>query len=140
MLDLSGITFYVPLLVNKFPIAYSIINEIHWYNKVAKHSGVKTTLRYSMKYAYIMSGRELVKLFRKACIRCRIFAKRTIDISMGPVSKHNLTIAPSFYISQVDIVGPFLSYSTPNQRATVKMWFLSVLLLHHWINQHKING
>ena len=43
---------------------------------------------------------------------------------MGPVSKYNLTIAPPFYISQVDICGPFLSYSSHNKRATVKIWFL----------------
>ena len=91
----------------KSPIVYGIINEVHWYNKAAKHSGVETVLRYTMKYAYIMGGRDLVKLFKKACTRCRILAKRTIDISMGPVSKYNLTIAPPFYISQVDICGPF---------------------------------
>ena len=114
----------MPLVDHKSPIACSIINEVHWYNKVAKHSGVETVLRYTMKYAYIMAGRDLVRLLKKACIRCRILAKRTIDISMGPVSKYNLTIAPAFYISQVDICGAFLSYSSHNKRATVKIWFL----------------
>ena len=80
MHDLSSITFHVSLVDHKSPIAYSIINEVHWYNKVAKHSGVETVLRYTMKYAYIMGGRDLVRLFKKACIRCRILAKRTIDI------------------------------------------------------------
>ena len=43
---------------------------------------------------------------------------------MGPVSKVNLTLAPAFYISQVDIFGPFKSYSVHNKRATVNIWFL----------------
>ena len=42
---------------------------------------------------------------------------------MGPVSSQNLTIAPSFYISQVDLTGPYLSYSPHNKRNTVKIWF-----------------
>ena len=108
---------------SRSPLAYSIINEVHWYNKVARHSGVETVLRYTMKYAYIMGGRDLVKIFRRACIRCRILAKRTIDISMGPISQHNLTIAPAFYISQVGIFRPFQSYSR-HKRAIVKTCFL----------------
>ena len=109
MIDLSCTTFHVPLADQRSPLAYSIVNEVHWYSKVARHSGVETVLRYTMKYAYIMGGRDLVKTFRKACIRCRILAKRTIDISTGPISQHYLTIAPAFYISQVDIFGPFQS-------------------------------
>ena len=124
MIDLSCTTFHVPLVDQRPPLAYSIVNEVHWYSKVARHSGVETVLKYTMKYAYIMGGRDLVKTFQKACIRCRILAKRTIDISMGPISQYNLTIASAFYISQVDIFGPFQSYSRHNKRATVKIWFL----------------
>ena len=43
---------------------------------------------------------------------------------MGPIYQHNLTIAPAFYISQVDLFGPFQSYSRHNKRAIVKNWFL----------------
>ena len=74
-----------------------------------------------MKYAYIVEGRELVKRLRKDCPRCRNLAKRKVDVIMGPVSKVNLTIAPAFYISQVDLFGPFKSYSIVNMRATVNV-------------------
>ena len=43
---------------------------------------------------------------------------------MGAVSSQNLTIAPAFYITQVDIAGPFLSYSTHNKRTTIKVYFV----------------
>ena len=43
---------------------------------------------------------------------------------MGPVSSYNLTVAPAFYISQTDIVGPFKSYSPHNKRNTIKIWFI----------------
>eukprot|EP00111_Clytia_hemisphaerica_P012105 TCONS_00035553-protein len=32
-------------------------------------------------------------------------------------------IAPIFYVSQVDLCGPFESYSYHNKRATVKIWY-----------------
>ena len=41
---------------------------------------------------------------------------------MGPVSQHNLTIAPAFYVTQVDLCGPFDSYAPHNKRKTVKIW------------------
>ena len=43
---------------------------------------------------------------------------------MGPISQVNLTLAPAYYISQVDLFGPFKSYSVHNKRATVNIWFL----------------
>ena len=124
MRDLSSTTFCVPLVDKHSPIAYSIINEIHWHHSVAKHSGVETVLRYALSYAYIMDGREIVKRIRKSCERCRIILKRTFNVSMGPVSPFNLTIAPAFYISQVDLAGPFKAYSLHNKRTTVKIWFV----------------
>ena len=34
--------FFVPIIHKNSPIAYIIIRNIHWYHKVAKHSGVET--------------------------------------------------------------------------------------------------
>ena len=118
------------------PFAYSIVNEVHWYNEVAKHSGVETVLRYTQKYAHIIEGRtgvdevhwynELVMKFRKSCKRCRYLEKRNIKVLMGPVSKYNLNIAPAFYISQIDIFGPLKSYSSHNKRMHIKVWFIII--------------
>ena len=124
MKDLSATTFCVPIIDKHSPLANSIVNEVHWNDKVAKHSGVETVLRFTMKYGYIMEGRELVKMFRKHCERCRFLAKRTIDVSMGPISQHNITLAPAFYITQTDLCGPFSSYSPHNKRRTVEIWFI----------------
>ena len=41
---------------------------------------------------------------------------------MGPVSTHNLRIAPVFYATEVDLCGPFKVYSPHNKRTTVKIW------------------
>ena len=122
MKDLSSTTFCVPIVDAHSPIAYSIVNEVHWAHKVAKHRGVETVYRYVLQVCYIVNGRGMVKMFGQNCERCRYLAKRTIEIEMGPVSGHNLTIAPAFYITQVDIAGPFTSYSPQNKRTTVKIY------------------
>ena len=124
MIDLSSTSFCVPIVDAHSPIAYSVVNDIHWNHEVANHRGVETVYRYVLQQCYIINGRSLVKLFRKNCERCRYLAKRTIDIEMGAVSTQNLTIAPAFYISQVDIAGPFLAYSPHNKRTTVKVYFV----------------
>ena len=45
---------------------------------------------------------------------------------MGPISLDHLCIAPAFYFSQVDIFGPYSSYSNVNKRATCKIWFVII--------------
>ena len=124
MYDLSSSTFCVPVVYCHSPIAYSIVNDIHWYHKVAQHSGVETVYRYVLQKVYIIHGRDLVKKFRKNCDRCRYLTKKCLRVAMGPVSDYNLTIAPAFYITQLDIAGPFKSYSPQNKRATIKIWFI----------------
>lgn len=123
MKDLATTTFCVPLIDRYSPLAYSIVNEVHWYSKVARHRGVETVLRYVMQYCFILEGREIVKQFGRSCQRCRYLRKLAVDVSMGPVPSHCLTIAPAFYICQVDIAGPFKAYSAHNKRSTIKVYF-----------------
>ena len=124
MKDLCATTFVIPIVSRHSPLAYSIINEVHWYHPIGKHRGVETVLRFSMEYAFILGGRELVKLFRRRCERCRYIRKKTIDVSMAPISGQNLKIAPAFYYTQVDIAGPFTAYSHFNKRKSIKIWYV----------------
>ena len=124
MRDLTSTTFCVPLVDKHSPIAYSIVNDIHWNNKVVKHSGIESTWRYVLKYVFIIEGRQLLKKIKGLCQRCRYLAKRTVEVEMGPVSRHNMTIAPAFYITQVDLAGPFKSFSYHNKRSTLKIWLV----------------
>ena len=115
MLDLSSTSFFVPVIHKSSPIAYSIIRDIHWYHKIAKYSGVKTLMRYVFQKVYIIEGQSFMKQIRKRCGCCTYLQKRCINVAMGPISKYNLTIAPPFYISQVDLAGPFKAYSPHNR-------------------------
>ena len=38
-IDLTSTSFCVPLIDRSSPLAYAVVNEIHWYNVDAKHSG-----------------------------------------------------------------------------------------------------
>ena len=115
MLDLSLTLFFAPIIHKNSLIAYSIISDIHWYHKVAKHSGVETLMRYVLQKVYVIEGRSLMKQIRKRCERCRYLLKRCNDVATGPVSKYNLTIAPPFYICQAELAGPLKTYSPHNK-------------------------
>ena len=117
-------SFCVPLVDKNSPIAYALINEIHWYNDDAMHSGNETVARHVLKVAHIIDGRGIIKQFRKECPRYRYLLKKSIDIAMGPISDDHLKIAPPFYVSQVDMFGPFKSHSNVNKRTTTKIWFV----------------
>ena len=122
MKDLSATTFCVPLVYKHSPLAYSIVNEVHWYSDVAQHSGIETVWRYVLKVAFIIAGRNIVKKVKVNCIRCRFLRKKFIDVEMGPMSDHNLTIAPAFYSTQVDLCGPFTAYDPTGKRKSLKIW------------------
>ena len=122
-IDLSSSTFCVPMVDKYSPLAYALINEVHWHDPDARHSGNETVLRHLLKICFVTEGSSLVQLFRKNCPRCRYLHKKKIEVAMGPKSGENLTIAPAFYYSQVDLFGPFSSYSNVNKRTTIKVWF-----------------
>ena len=63
-----------------------------------------------------MQVRDLLKKVKKNCERCRYLRKKEINIEMGPVSTHNLRIAPAFYATQVDPCRAFKEYSPHNKR------------------------
>ena len=77
-----------------------------------------------MQYAFILEGRDLVKKVRKSCVQCRMLMKKQLEVAMGPVSKYNLNIAPAFYFTQVDLLGPLESYHGVNKRSKMKIWVI----------------
>ena len=123
-LDLSAATFCVPITDAHSPVAYAVVAETHWYSQDVSHGGVESVLRYAQQTAYVIGGRSLVKSMKRACPRCRFLEKKGIRVAMGPVSDDALRVAPAFYVSQVDICGPFKAFSPANKRATLKVWFV----------------
>ena len=124
MLDLSTGTFVVPIVEKFSPLSFSLINQMHWYDRTAKHSGVETTIRSTMTVAHILGVRDIAKLFRRNCVRCRYLLMKTVDVEMGQLPSSRLCVAPPYYYTQVDITGPFIAYSKHNKRTTLKVWII----------------
>ena len=124
MKDLSTTTFCVPVIDKHSPVAYAIVNEVHWYDDVVKHRGIETTLRSVLKQVYILEARSIVKSIKRTCQRCRYLEKKTLQVAMGPIPPSSVTIAPAFYVTQVDLAGPFKAFSPHNKRATIKIWLV----------------
>ena len=122
MKDLCSNTFCVTLIYKHSPLAYSIVNGIHWHSDAAKHSGVEIVCRNVLKLGYIMQGRDLVKKVKKNYERCRYLRKKAINIEMGPVPTHNLRTAPAFYATQINLCRPFKAHCPHNKRMTIKSW------------------
>ena len=93
-----------------------------------RHGGIESVLREIQCFAYLISGRKLVKDIKLSCIRCRILRKKRLEVVMGPKHDGNLCIAPAFHTTQVDICGSFDSFSNANKRAKVKLWFVVILI------------
>jgi len=45
-------------------------------------------------------------------------------MAMAPVSIYNLTIAPAFFFTQLDLSGPYLAYSPQHKRTMIKVWLI----------------
>ena len=56
MKDVFQNTFCVPRIYKHSPLAYIIVNEMHWHSDGAKHLGGETVWiwRYDLKLGYIM--------------------------------------------------------------------------------------
>ena len=59
-----------------------------------------------------------------ACARCRVSYKQEVKVAMGPKHNSNLCIAPAFFHTQVDLCGPFDSFSQANKRSTIKIYLV----------------
>ena len=126
MKDLSATTFAVPLIDKHSPIAYSIVNDTHWFHPTVPHRGIDITWRYILKEAYIIEGRSLVTAIKNSCERCRFLNKKNLQVAMGPISPDTLNIAPAFYATQFDLVGPFSAHCHHHTRSksTIKIWLV----------------
>ena len=140
MLGLSASTFCVLLVYRHSPIAYSIVDFIPWYHKDAKHCGVETVLRYVTQIVHIIKGRDLIKLVRKRCERRRYIAKKTLEVEMGPVSDHNLNIAPPLLLHSGRSMWTIHRVFKFSQAHNNQSLACCVLLHHHIRYKNKSDG
>ena len=111
-----GINIQVPVLDRYSPLSYSIANHIHW--RLAKHKGMETCSRTSLQNVHILQGPALYREIGEECIRCKMKRKHFLEVSMGPVSQHQLAVAPPMWAAQVDLFGPCKVYVPGYERET----------------------
>ena len=103
-----GIKAHVPVIDRHSPLAYSIASHVHW--ELARHKGIETCNRISLTHVHIMQGANLYKELGEQCVRCRMRRKQYMQMPMGPISDHQLSICPPFWATQADLFGPVKVY------------------------------
>lgn len=119
-MDLSPLSFVKPILDRFSPVAYAIM--LHSHEKLTHHGSAVAGLRESRAIAFILHGRSLAIEVREACIWCRRYKAKMVEVELGKFHQTRLTIAPAFYNCQVDLFGPLSARCEHNHRSTVKVW------------------
>ena len=128
-LHIMGVKAHVPILDRYSPLSYSIAKHVH--DNIALHRGIETCNRFSLQHVFIMQGMSLYKEVAVDCIRCAMKKRKLIEVTMGPISDHQLSITPPFWCCQVDLFGPMYCYVPGYERnlrtrtaASVQTWIL----------------
>ena len=95
----------VPVVLPSSPIFYSYLMFVH--HRLRPHAGVESTLREIMKIMHVPNARPMIARVRKDCPKCRILAKKTVDLHMENHHFSRTTLAPPFYNVQMDIAMSF---------------------------------
>ena len=117
-----------PVLDRYFHISYSVAYFVH--SELANHAGFETCFRFSLSYCHIIQASSLFREIGEECSKCSIIRKKFLDVLMGPVSDHQLTICTPFYAAYCDLDGPYKVYVPGHERETrhrsvVEAWILS---------------
>ena len=119
-----------PVLDRHSPISYSVALFVH--SELANHAGFETCFRFSLSYCHIIQAASLFREIGEECSKCKIIRKKYLDVVMGPVSDHQLTVCPPFYAAYCDLDGPYKVYVPGHERVTrhrnvveAKTWILS---------------
>ncbi len=115
-LDLSKLSFAVPVVDRHSPVAYCIMRTCH--EKLTHHGGSVSTLLKSYEFAFIIGGRSLASEIKTKCNFCRRYRQKNIQIEMGKLDNARYTVAPAFTICQLDLFGPYDMKCQVHQRQT----------------------
>ena len=108
-LDPLGANTKFPIIDRYSPLAYSLFQYIHY--DLSKHSGMETCHRLALERIFVIQGFSVLRELAAECIKCKIKRRKFLEMSMEPISNHQLNIVPPFYACQVDIFGPLTVYA-----------------------------
>ena len=108
----------VPLLPYHSCLGKLLARETHGEN----HEGVATTLLKTMKKAWIVQGRRVVKEAMNGCVECRKRRVRACQQVMGILPTERTTPAEPFEYTTLDLFGPYEVTDCVKKRTTMKAW------------------
>ena len=79
---------------------------VRFYHLRLKHAGVATMLTSLRNEYWLVGGRRIAKLVKKACIPCQRHDSRPCNQSMAPLPMERVTQAIPFSVTGVDHAGP----------------------------------
>ena len=88
------------------------------HQNVAKHAGAETCYRVSLTYCHILQGASLFRDIGRMCVKCRIIRKKYLEVAMGPVSDHQLSMASAWNVAYLDLDGPYQTLVPGYERQT----------------------
>ena len=119
----------VPILLAKSPLLFAYAMYVH--NVVVPHAGNETVLLEIMKKFYIVGNkRYIITKIRNDCTKCRIMAKKTVELEMAKIHPAKLDVAPVFYNVQMDIAyGPFNCQAFKKTRSIKTIYGLVIVCI-----------
>jgi len=126
--DNTEIKSLLPVVLADSDLFFAFVMHIH--HNIRIHSGVETTLREVNKTMMVLNNpRRVIQRIRQHCPKCRIIAKRTLELRMLNHPSVRTHIAPPFYHCQIDTVFGFKGQSYKNARKTMKIYALVIVCL-----------
>ena len=125
--DAVEIKSVVPVVLSTSRVFYTYLMYVH--QRLRPHAGVESTLREIMKIMHVPNARTLISKIRRDCPKCRILAKKTVDLHMENHHAGRTTFAPPFYNIQVDIAMCFKAKPFLNSRTRIDCHCLVIVCL-----------
>ena len=118
----------LPVVLSDSDLFFAHAMYIHC--KVRPHSGVELTMREIAKTMMVVNNpRRIIQRIRKDCTKCRMIAKKTLELRMMNHPSARTNITPPFYHCQMDTVFGFKGQCFKNSRKTMKLYALVIVCL-----------
>ena len=116
-----------PIILPRSPLLFAYVMYIHEF--ITPHAGVEIVLAEVLKRFYIVGAKRFViSKVRNDCVKCRILAKKTVELEMAKIHPAKLELAPVFYNVQMDIAyGPFRCQAFKKTRSIKSIYALVIV-------------
>ena len=126
--DNQEIKSLLPVVLSDSDLFFAHVMFVH--NSVRVHSGVEITLREVFKTMMVLNNpRRVIQKIRRDCTKCRLIAKKTLELRMANHHQARNHITPPFYHCQVDTVFGFKGQAFKKARQTFKIYALIIVCL-----------